>query len=97
MSKAILVTGGTGQVGSAVVRALLARGERVRCLVRNPEKPGPLDGLSVERVTGDVLSSDSLDAACQGVGSIIHANYQRRQWYVQYNSLSNGNYQKRKA
>ena len=69
----VLVTGGTGQVGGGVVRALLERGDEVRCLVRDPERLGNLAGLPVETVPGDVTRDDSLPAAMRGVEAVIHA------------------------
>jgi len=69
----VLVTGGTGQVGGGVVRALLSRGDEVRCLVRDTDKLGNLHGLPVECVPGDVTRADSLPPAMKGVEAVIHA------------------------
>jgi len=66
----ILVTGATGQIGSRVAEAL-ARREEVRCLVRNPDKPGALD-FDVEVVRGDVTDADSLQAAVRGCRAVVH-------------------------
>ena len=38
LSKPILVTGATGQQGGAVAKALLAKGQKVRVMTKNPEK-----------------------------------------------------------
>jgi dihydroflavonol-4-reductase len=67
-----LVTGGTGFVGSHVVRALLARGESVRCLVRPSSKRNNLEGLPVEIVEGDLLDRSSLSGAISGVSCLYH-------------------------
>lgn len=67
-----LVTGGTGFVGAHVVRALLSRGRRVRCLVRASSRRSNLDGLPVEVVTGDVRDAESLSRAMDGVGVVYH-------------------------
>lgn len=65
-----LVTGAAGHLGNNVVRALLARGRKVRALVRS--ESGALDGLDVERVRGDILDRSSLDRACDGVEVVYH-------------------------
>lgn len=67
-----LVTGGTGFIGAALVRELLARGERVRCLVRPQSGAANLEGLDYERVNGDISDSDSLRRALQGVERVYH-------------------------
>ncbi len=73
MSDPILVTGATGLVGNNVVRALLESGHAVRTLVRAAADPRPLEGLEVERVTGDVTDAASVNAAVQGCRAVIHA------------------------
>jgi uncharacterized protein YbjT (DUF2867 family)/ligand-binding SRPBCC domain-containing protein len=70
----ILVTGATGYVGGRLVPALLARGERVRCLARRPEAVEPRAGLEV--VAGDALDGAAVRRALEGVGAayyLIHA------------------------
>ena len=70
----VLVTGGTGQVGGALVRALLKRGDTVRCLVRNPARLANLDGVAgVELVAGDVTNPESLLKAVDGFEAVLHA------------------------
>ncbi len=63
----ILVTGATGRTGSEVVKALIAKGEQVRALVRDPERAGAIQGPGVELVVGDVEKPETWDAALQGV------------------------------
>jgi len=75
-----LVTGGTGFVGSAVVRALVARGERPRCLVRCGGDRRNLAGLDVELVEGDLTDPDSLDVALEGCGGLFHIAADYRIW-----------------
>lgn len=67
---ATLVTGATGFLGGAIVRALAARGERVRAFCRRgtPE----LSGLGVELALGDIRDVAAVDAACQGCELIYH-------------------------
>jgi dihydroflavonol-4-reductase len=68
----ILVTGATGHIGNVLVRELLARGEKVRALVRPGKPPIPLAGLEVEIVPGDILDPVSLIQAMQGVDLVYH-------------------------
>src|SRR5579883_705669 len=61
----ILVTGATGYVGGRLLAALLARGERVRCLARRPEAIPPRPGLEV--AAGDALDPEAVRRALEGV------------------------------
>lgn len=76
----VLVTGGTGFVGSAVVRALVAQGERPRCLVRRGSDWRNLAGLDVELVEGDLGREDSLEAALKGCTALFHVAADYRIW-----------------
>lgn len=73
MSKDLaVVTGASGHLGANLVRALLDRGRPVR-VVQLPSDPTPaLEGLAVERVTGDVLDESSLRRAFHGAGTVFH-------------------------
>jgi dihydroflavonol-4-reductase len=66
------VTGGTGFVGSAVIRRLLAAGHAVRALVRPGTNARMLDGLSIERVSGDLSDTSILQRAMTGCEWIFH-------------------------
>ena len=68
----ILVTGGTGFVGSRIVHALRAEERDVRALVRRPESGAHLASLGVELATGDVTDAASLAAAADGCSHVIH-------------------------
>jgi dihydroflavonol-4-reductase len=69
----VFVTGGTGFVGSHIVRALVGDRRRVRCLVRRSSDLGRLAGLDVERVEGDVTDAASLRRAMAGAEVVFHA------------------------
>ena len=66
----ILVTGGTGKVGTEVVQALLHRGASVRVLTRNKEAKLP-DGDGAEVASGDLLDPDSVRSALNGVDKLF--------------------------
>jgi len=68
----VLVTGGTGFIGAAVVRLLLQDGHPVRCLVRTGSNRANLDGLDVEYADGDVTDLDSVRRALVGCDRVIH-------------------------
>jgi dihydroflavonol-4-reductase len=76
----ILVTGGTGFVGTAVVRALIARGERPRCLVRRGSDRRNLEGLDIDLVEGDLTDAESLKAALEGCSGLFHVAADYRIW-----------------
>ena len=78
-----LVTGATGFVGSAVVRALIDRGERVRVLVRPTSNRRNLDDLPVETVAGDLDDPVSLKGAVSGVTALYHVAADYRLWVPQ--------------
>src|SRR5258708_16531793 len=71
-SRATLVTGGTGFLGAHIVRALLRRGERPRCLVRATSDRRNLEGLPVEIVDGDLTDVASLQRPTKGLASLFH-------------------------
>lgn len=66
-----LVVGSTGQLGSAVVRALVAEGKPVRALTRDASSAGDPRLAGAEIVRGDLRDRASLDAACAGADAVI--------------------------
>ena len=75
-----LVTGGTGFVGSAVARALLARGHRVRALVRPGSDRTNLARLDVALAVGDLTDPGSLAQAVAGCDHVMHVAADYRIW-----------------
>jgi uncharacterized protein YbjT (DUF2867 family) len=69
----ILVTGGTGNVGGAVVGELLKRGAEVRVLARKQPEAGKLPA-GVEVAIGDLLDPVSVEQAMQGVDKLFLLN-----------------------
>jgi dihydroflavonol-4-reductase len=67
-----LVSGASGFVGSAVARALAARGWEVRCLVRAGSDRRNLLDLPAEVVLGDLTDSASLERALAGCQALFH-------------------------
>jgi dihydroflavonol-4-reductase len=75
-----LVTGATGLIGNAIARRLVARGGRVRVLVRDPERAARVLPTGVELVRGDVTVPESLPAAMREVEWLFHAAGMPEQW-----------------
>jgi uncharacterized protein YbjT (DUF2867 family) len=69
----VLVTGATGNVGSAVVAELLKRGADVRALIRKPDAAHKLPA-GVEAAIGDLLDPVSVEEAMKGVDKLFLLN-----------------------
>jgi uncharacterized protein YbjT (DUF2867 family) len=69
MANRVLVTGGTGTVGRIVVDNLVTAGKNVRVLSRGRRRHQRAD---VEHVVGDVRTGEGLDAAVDGVDTVVH-------------------------
>lgn len=75
-----LVTGATGFVGSAVARALAARGHRLRLLARPRGDRRNIADLDAEIAEGDLTDPDSLRRAVQGCRYVLHVAADYRIW-----------------
>ncbi|GAA0354148.1 nitroreductase family deazaflavin-dependent oxidoreductase [Actinoallomurus spadix] len=75
----VLVTGGSGFVGSYAVAALLRAGHRVRVFARDPGRAGKtlggvgVDTAAVEMYSGDVLDAEAVAQALDGCDAVVHA------------------------
>lgn len=69
----ILIAGGTGILGTRVVRLLADRGRAVRVLTRDPARAQHLAGGRVEVVPGDVREPGTLARAMEGADTVISA------------------------
>ncbi|HEX9967682.1 MAG TPA: NmrA family NAD(P)-binding protein [Solirubrobacterales bacterium] len=69
IARKVLIAGATGFVGGRLARALLERGEAVRCLVRDAEKPAAreLEAAGAELRVGDVTDAASLEGVARDV------------------------------
>lgn len=87
----VLVTGGSGLVGSHVIEALRARGESVRALVR-PASRAVIEQLGAEAVPGDVQDAAVWRAAAHGVRGLVHAAalLQQRASWQEYEAVNVG-------
>lgn len=76
MSTKVFITGGTGFLGSYIIKELVGRGYSVKALRRSTKIPFYIDPAvfaAVEWVEGDVLDIIALDHAMKGVNTVIHA------------------------
>jgi dihydroflavonol-4-reductase len=76
----VLVTGATGFVGSAVARAVLEQGHRLRVLARSSSPRRNLAGLDADVVQGDMCDEASVRRAMEGVRWLLHVAADYRLW-----------------
>lgn len=76
----VLITGATGTVGYPIARDLIARGDRVAALVRDPRRAGELLPAGAEPIAGDVTDRESVDRAVRGRDLVFHAAGLPEQW-----------------
>jgi nucleoside-diphosphate-sugar epimerase len=75
-----LVTGATGMLGSHIAERLVARGRRVRALVRPASDATFLDGLGVAVVRGNLTDLESCRLAARDVDVVYHAAAKVGDW-----------------
>jgi len=72
----ILITGATGYIGRHLIKRLVEKGERPRCLVRNLKRAANiLPADKVELVEGDTTQPSTLAAAVRNIDTIVHAAF----------------------
>jgi NADH dehydrogenase len=70
----ILVAGGSGFIGAAVVRRLVGQGREVAVMTAHPGRSrGRIESLGARPVVGDVLEAPSLDRAVEGAEAVVQA------------------------
>ena len=85
--KNVLVTGGTGCVGSNLAAALIERGYCVSILRREHSDLRAIAGIGVEHRFGDLRDLSSLQAAMRGCDTVFHTaaivSHQKKKWELQ--------------
>lgn len=76
----VLITGATGFLGAHLCRRMAEEGHDVRILCRVTSNLTTLEGLPVERVTGDVTDPDSVRRAVRGREWVVHAAANLSYW-----------------
>jgi nucleoside-diphosphate-sugar epimerase len=66
------VTGGTGFIGSRVVKRLRDRGDEVVALLRTPSKAADLQAAGAELIEGDLSSDDAIKRGIEGADAVFH-------------------------
>lgn len=84
----ILVTGGGGFLGRAIVRQLVHRGDDVTVLGRNPYPK--LEKLGVRMIQADIREADAVEKACRGIETVFHTAAIAGIWgpWEQYHSIN---------
>ena len=85
------ITGASGFVGSAVVRALIRSGYAVRALVRGSSPRVNLDGVDLEIIEGDMLDAETVTAAVKGARYVFHIAADYRLWASDADEITRAN------
>jgi nucleoside-diphosphate-sugar epimerase len=83
-SRIVLVTGGGGFLGGAIIRFLVRKGETVRSFSR--QRYPQLEDLGVEQMQGDLSDPEAVSRACRGVEAVFHTAAKAGVWgsYQEY-------------
>jgi 2-alkyl-3-oxoalkanoate reductase len=76
----VLVTGATGLLGSHLAARIVARGDRVRALVRPSSRTDFLDALGVEIIRGDLTDPAACQAGVAGAARVFHCAAKVGDW-----------------
>jgi len=76
----VLVTGGTGLLGSHIAEQLVRSGHKVRALCRRDSDTRFLKNLGVELIQGDLSDQPALQRACDGADQVYHAAARVGDW-----------------
>ncbi len=77
-AKKVLVTGGGGFLGSAIVRRLAMRGDRVTSLARNAY--GRLEAFDIRQIQADISDPNAVINACRGMDMVFHTAAKAGVW-----------------
>lgn len=72
MGKTVVVTGGSGYIGGAVIEQLVARGDTVIALARTDEAAATVEELGATALRGELTDADTLTTAATGADAAIH-------------------------
>jgi dihydroflavonol-4-reductase len=91
MADRVVVTGASGFVGSAVARALVARGFDVRAVLRSTSPRANVENIGCEIVEGDMRDKPSMTRAMQGARYLFHVAADYRLWARDPNEIVRNN------
>jgi len=74
------VTGGSGFVGRALIRRLVADGSEVKALARSERSAAVVAALGAEVVPGDLDDASALGAGCEGCERVFHVAAKVDEW-----------------
>jgi dihydroflavonol-4-reductase len=87
----ILVTGADGLLGSNLARALLTRGHSIRAFIQPGRQQKTLEGLTLEKFSGNLLNSDDVVKAGEGCDAVIHCAASTSVWPIRSEIVNNVN------